>query len=79
MTSSSMEIEVSFLAGASIEDAVQQSIGMLQLLPMLAYVKFSFNGLNVAVNRNSRVTEYLSDRLIKAFESKFKHWIVEGE
>ena len=79
MTSSSMEIAVEFLAGTSIEDAVQQSIDMLQLLPMLAYVKFSFNGLNVAVNRNSKVTEDMSDRLIKAFDSKFKHWIVEGD
>ena len=78
MTSSSMEIAVEFLAGTSIEDAVQQSIDMLQLLPMLAYVKFSFNGLNVAVNRNSRVTENMTKRLMKAFDNEYNHWIVEG-
>lgn len=34
----SMEIKVEFLVGTDIKDAVQQSIDMLQLLPMLAYV-----------------------------------------
>ena len=76
---SSMEIKVSFLAGTDIKEAVQQSLDMLQLLPMLAYVKFDFNGLSAAVNRNSRVTENMTERLIKAFNSKHKHWIVEGE
>lgn len=75
----SMEIKAEFMAGTDIKDAVQQSIDMLQLLPMLAYVKFDFNGLSVAVNRNSRVTEDMTDRLIKAFDNEFKHWIVEGE
>lgn len=81
MNNPSMEIKVSFPleTGTSIEDAVQQSIDMLQLLPMLAYVKFDFNGLSVNVNRNSRVTEDMTDRLMKVFDSKFKHWIVEGE
>lgn len=79
MKTGSMEITVEFLAGASIEDAVQQSLDMLALLPMLAYVKFNFNGITVAVNRNSRVTDNISERLNKAFNSQFKHWIVEGE
>jgi len=79
MKTGSMEIEVSFLAGTDIKEAVQQSLDMLDMLPMLAYVKFNFNGLSVGVNRNSRVTEDMSGRLIKAFDSKFKHWIVEGE
>lgn len=76
---SGMQIKVEFLVGTDIKDAVQQSIDMLQLLPMLAYVKFAFNGLSVAVNRNSRVTEDMTERLIKAFDNKLKHWIVEGE
>ena len=79
MNNSSMELKVSFLAGTSIKEAVQQSIDMLQLLPMLAYVIFDFNGITVAVNRKSRVTENLSERLGKACMSQFKHWIVEGE
>ena len=78
MSNPCMEIEVSFLAGTDIKEAVQQSIDMLQLLPMLAYVKFSFNGLNVAVNRNSRVTENMTERLMKAYDNKYNQWIVEG-
>lgn len=74
-----MEIKVSFLVGTDIKEAVQQSLDMLQLLPMLAYVKFKFNGICVSVNRNSRVTEDMTDRLIKAFNNKHKHWVVEGE
>lgn len=76
---SSMELKVEFLAGTDIKEAVQQSLDMLNILPMLAYVKFSFNGLSVAVNRNSRVTEDMTERLIAAYDSKFKHWIVERE
>ena len=77
LTRPSMKITVEFLAGTSIGGAVQQSIDMLQLLPMLAYVKFDFNGLNVSVNRNSRVTENMSERLMKVYGNKY--WIVEGE
>ena len=79
MKTGSMEITVEFLAGTSIEDAVQQSIDMLGLLPMLAYVKFNFNGITVCVSRNSKVTNNLRERLGKAYDNKFKHWIVEGE
>jgi hypothetical protein len=74
-----MEIKVDFLCGTDIKDAVQQSIDILNILPMLAYVKFDFNGLSVAVNRNSRVTVDMSERLVKAFGEDFKHWIVEAE
>jgi len=79
MTRPSMEIEVSFLAGTDIADAIQQSIDLLQIMPMLAYVKFDFNELSVAVNRNSKVTGNIDERLGKAYKGKFKHWIVEGE
>ena len=74
-----MEIQVDFLAGTDIFDAVGQSIELLSLLPMVAYVKFQFNGLKVAVNRNSRVTSNIPERLSKAYEKKIKHWIVEAE
>lgn len=77
MTHPSMEIEVSFLAGTDIADAVQQSIDLLQIMPMLAYVNFNFNGLSVAVNRKSRVTEDITERYVEACNIKFKHWIVE--
>lgn len=75
----SMEIQVDFLAGTDIFDAVEQSIALLTLLPMVAYVKFQFNGLSVAVNRKSRVTSNLDERLSKAYEKKIKHWVVEAE
>jgi hypothetical protein len=74
-----MEIKVEFLVGTDIRAAVQQSLDMLNILPMLAYVKFDFNGLSISVNRNSRVTADMSARLVKAFDKKFKHWIVESE
>lgn len=75
----SMGLQVDFLAGTSISDAVEQSIELLSLLPMVAYVKFQFNDLSVAVNRNSRVTSNLDERLSKAYEKKIKHRIVEAE
>ena len=75
----SMELQVDFLVGTSIEDAVEQSIALLSLLPMVAYVEFQFNGLKVAVNRKSRVTSNMTERLSKAYEKKIKHWIVEAE
>lgn len=75
----SMELQVDFLAGTSISDAVEQSIELLRLLPMLAYVKFPFNGVSVAVNRRSRVTSNLSERLTNAYKNEIKHWIVEAE
>lgn len=70
-----MEIQVELLAGTSIGEAVEQSLDMLKILPMLAYVKFDFNGLRVCVNHNSS-TESLTERLTKAYDSKHKHWIV---
>lgn len=73
----SMEIQVEFLVGTSIEDAVEQSIALLTLLPMVAYVKFQFNGLSVAVNRKSRVTDNLDERLLRGYKNKY--WIVEAE
>lgn len=71
----SMEIQVEFLAGTDIFDAVEQSIELLALLPMVAYVKFQFNDLSVAVNRNSRVTDNLGERLLRGCKNKY--WIVE--
>lgn len=75
MKTGNMEIQVELLAETSIEEAVEQSLGMLKILPMLAYVNFDFNGLEVCVHRNSS-TEYLTERLTKAYDSKHKHWIV---
>lgn len=75
MKTGSMEIQVELLAGTSIGEAVEQSLDMLKILPMLAYVKFNFNDLQVYVNRNSS-TENLPERLTKAYDSKHKHWIV---
>lgn len=75
MKTGSMEIQVELLAGTSIGEAVEQSLDMLKILPMLAYVNFNFNGLQVSVYRKSS-TEDLAERLTKAYESKHKHWIV---
>lgn len=75
MKTGDMEIQVELLAGTSIGDAVEQSLDMLKILPMLAYVKFDFNDLRVCVHRNSS-TDNLTERLTKAYDSKHKHWIV---
>lgn len=75
MKTGNMEIQVELLAGTSINEAIEQSLDMLKILPMLAYVKFNFNGLEVCVHRNSS-TENLTERLTKAYDSKHKHWIV---
>lgn len=72
-----MELKVELLTGTSIEQAVEQALNMLVILPMLAYVKFNFNGLEVCVNRNSKL-DNLTERLMKAYayEQTHKHWIV---
>ena len=75
MKTGSMEIQVDFMAGTSINYAIEQSLDMLKILPMLTYVKFKFNGLQVCVNRKSS-TENLTERLTKAYDNKHKHWIV---
>lgn len=75
MKTGSMEIQVELLVGTSIGEAVEQSLDMLKILPMLAYVKFDFNGLQVCVNRKSS-TENLTERLNAVYDSKHKHWIV---
>ena len=75
MKTGSMEIQVELLAATFIGEAIEQSLDMLKILPMLAYVNFNFNGLQVCVNRNSS-TENLTERLTKAYDSKHKHWIV---
>lgn len=75
MKTGTMEIQVDFMAGTSINYAIEQSLDILKILPMLAYVKFDFNGLRVCVNRNSS-TENLTERLTKAYDIKHKHWIV---
>ena len=70
-----MELKVELLAGTSIEQAVEQTLSLLVILPMLAYVKFDFNGIEVCVNRNSKL-DNLTERLGKAYDHPHKHWIV---
>ena len=70
-----MELKVELLAGTSIEQAVEQAISMLVILPMLAYVKFGFNGVEVCVNCNSKL-DSLTERLGKVYDHPYKHWIV---
>lgn len=70
-----MKLKVELLAGTSIEQAVEQALSMLVILPMLAYVKFDFNGSDVCVNRNSKL-DNLTERLGKAYNSPMKNWIV---
>lgn len=70
-----MELKVELLAGTSIKQAVEQALSMLVILPMLAYVKFDFNGIEVCVNRNSEL-DNLTERLGEAYDNPMKHWIV---
>lgn len=70
-----MEFKVELLVGTSIEQAVEQALSMLVILPMLAYVKFDFNGVDVSVHRNSKL-DNLTERLGKAYDNPMLHWIV---
>lgn len=68
MRKPNMEITVSFLAGTSFQDACEEA-KEYAIRSNLAYVKFDFNGVNIAVSQGADVD--------KAYE-KFMEALKEG-
>ena len=75
MTKSNMEINVSFLAGTSIEDACTEA-RRFAISNNLAYVKFDFNGIKCSISQRCSV-EKASEKFMEALktDSKFKYMI----
>lgn len=53
---SNMELRVNFLAGTDIATAIEEAKSKAKMWN-LAYVKFSFNGIEIAVSQDSDVKE----------------------
>lgn len=74
MNGSNICISVEFLAGTSIEAAVEEAVEKCKLW-QVAYVKFSFNGVNMSVKANT----YVGHAVFKwneAMKSKDEHKFV---
>jgi len=54
MSVSNICVSVEFLAGTSIEGAVQEAVEKCKLW-QVGYVKFNFNGVNMSVKGNTNV------------------------
>ena len=52
---SKMAIEVEFLAGTDIKDAIEEAKQKAEKLD-LAYVKFDFNGVSFCIGQNANVS-----------------------
>lgn len=76
MTKSNMEINVSFLAGTSIEDACTEA-RRFAISNNLAYVKFDFNGIKCSISQRCSV-EKAAEKFLEALktDSKFKYVIM---
>ena len=76
MTKSNMEINVSFLAGTSIEDACTEA-RRFAISNNLAYVKFDFNGIKCSISQRCSV-EKASEKFMEALktDSKFKYVVM---
>lgn len=72
MKKSNMEITVSFLAGTSFQDACEESKDYA-ISNNLAYVKFDFNGIHIAVSQRADV-EKAYEKFMEALkeDAKFK-------
>jgi len=57
-TYSNMELTVEFLAGTGLEDAIIEAKDKARLLNV-AYIKFSFNGVEFAVGGNADIKKTL--------------------
>ena len=57
---SNMTLNVEFLAGTTLYDAVEESIGKCYHLN-LAYVCFEFNGVDFSTGRNANIFDVLED------------------
>lgn len=74
MSVSNICVSVEFLAGTSIEDAVEQAVEKCKLL-QVAYVKFNFNGVNMSVKANTNV-DLAVVKWNEAMNSQDKHKFV---
>lgn len=76
MTKSNMEINVSFLAGTSIEDACTEA-RRFAITNNLAYVKFDFNGISCSISQRCSV-EKAAEKFLEVLktDSKFKYLIM---
>lgn len=57
---SNMTIQVEFIAGTGIEDAITEAIEKAKLLN-IAYVKFNFNGIKFAIGQSANIAKVLQD------------------
>jgi len=57
---SSMMIEVEFMAGTAIKDAISEAIDKAKKLD-IAYVQFNFNGTSFSIGRNAVLDEVMED------------------
>ena len=57
---SNMTIQVEFIPGTSIEDAITEAKEKAKLLN-IAYVKFNFNGIKFCIGKNANVAEAVQD------------------
>ncbi len=76
MNGSNICVSVEFLAGTSIEAAVEEAVEKCKLW-QVAYVKFSFNGVNMSVKTNTNV-DLAVVKWNEAMKSKDEHKFVVG-
>lgn len=74
MGGSNICVSVEFLAGTSIEQAVEEAIEKCNLW-QAAYVKFSFNGVNMSVRANTSADIAVA-KWNEAMNSKNEHKFV---
>ena len=63
---SNISLNVEFMAGTSIEDAIKEA-RLLAVRLHIAYVVFKFNGVSCSVSRNPNI-----DKLVKDYHSVIK-------
>lgn len=71
---STMCLSVSFLAGTTIQSAVSQAHDLAVSLN-LAYVEFTFNGINVNVSRYAN-TVMISDEFSDVMARGETNWVI---
>lgn len=74
MNGSNICVSVEFLAGTSIEATVEEAVEKCKLW-QVAYVKFSFNGVNMSVKANTNV-DLAVVKWNEAMKSKNEHKFV---
>ena len=75
MRKSNMEVQVSFLAGTSIEDACTEA-KEYAIKNNLAYVRFEFNGISCAISQRAGV-EKAKEKFLERLKdsSKYKFFV----